>query len=154
MEKSVIVMSIVDAVREASGIRGIGFVKQDRKTKQWVDVGDDAAREKVGQILRELMVRKDPAKAIKRKEQSSDAKNVSFEEEDDEIACLMTAPISRAESADLRKTIEAKAVITLPMDRKESVAVRGSVSVSSEASPVGALDGDSFFSKNAFFAEV
>ena len=64
-DKSLIVSSIVDAVREAG--QGGGFIKQDIKTQTWVEVGDDAAREKVGQMLREAMFQKDPAKSQERR---------------------------------------------------------------------------------------
>lgn len=78
-EKSVIVMSIVDAVREAAGIGGFVrqvrfvpaqrtnnttrtltpvFSSQDLSSKQWFEVGDVIAREKVGQQLRDLMNKK------------------------------------------------------------------------------------------------
>jgi hypothetical protein len=55
----------VDAIRSAS--KAGGFVKQNPKTKDWVEVGDDLAREKVGQLLREAMVRRNPAKLNERK---------------------------------------------------------------------------------------
>lgn len=67
MQKTLIVSSIVDAVRSASKIGG--FVKQDPNTKIWEEVGDDVAREKVGQLLRESMTKKNPNKLQQRKEQ-------------------------------------------------------------------------------------
>ena len=51
MAKSVVVMNVVDIIRESNGGYG-GFVKRDHRTKQWCEVGDDAAREKVGQQFR------------------------------------------------------------------------------------------------------
>ena len=45
MQKSLIVSSIVETVREAASAEG--FVKRDPVTNQWVPVSDDAAREKV-----------------------------------------------------------------------------------------------------------
>ncbi|CAB9514806.1 Nitrilase family, member 2 [Seminavis robusta] len=65
-EKTIIVSSIVDAVRGASSTGG--FVKQNTKTKQWVEVGDSVAREKIGQLLREAMMRKNPEKLNARKD--------------------------------------------------------------------------------------
>jgi hypothetical protein len=50
MQKSLIVMGIVDAVREGSlSIRGLqgGFIKRDPETNRWYEVGDAVAREKV-----------------------------------------------------------------------------------------------------------
>ncbi|CAB9502262.1 Nitrilase family, member 2 [Seminavis robusta] len=64
-DKTLIVSSIVDAVREAAQMGG--FIKMDTKTKKWIEVGDDAAREKVGQLLREAMTKKDPSKVQERK---------------------------------------------------------------------------------------
>lgn len=46
LEKSLIVTSIVDAVRDFSP--NGGFIKQDNNG-QWYDVGDALAREKIGQ---------------------------------------------------------------------------------------------------------
>lgn len=50
MDKSLIVTSIVDAVRYSSP--NGGFIKQD-KNGMWHDVGDAIAREKIGQTLRD-----------------------------------------------------------------------------------------------------
>ena len=58
---------IVETMRSASGLGG--FVKQVKPTGRWVAVGDDIAREKVGQLLREAMTRKNPVKLQSRKEQ-------------------------------------------------------------------------------------
>ena len=44
---------IVDTVRENSQMGG--FVKRDRKTGAWFEVGDSVAREKVGQALRDSL---------------------------------------------------------------------------------------------------
>lgn len=53
LEKSLIVMSIVDTIRESSPTGG--FVKHDQRTGTWYEVGDHVAREKVGQALREAL---------------------------------------------------------------------------------------------------
>lgn len=50
--KSIIVSKIIDWVRQHSPEGG--FVKQNRDDGLWYDVGDDLARDKVGQTLREL----------------------------------------------------------------------------------------------------
>lgn len=60
LEKSLIVMSIVDIVRENSP-QG-GFVKYNARTSRWHEVGDHLAREKVGQALREALHAQDPTK--------------------------------------------------------------------------------------------
>jgi hypothetical protein len=44
LDKTTIVMGIVDSVREASGVGG--FVRQNPDTKRWFEVGDHIAREK------------------------------------------------------------------------------------------------------------
>ena len=69
MDKGVIVMSILDAVREGSNQMG-GFVKQDPKSKRWVDVGDEVAREKIGQEFR-----------VKLAQQKKSKKNIDSTEE-------------------------------------------------------------------------
>ena len=53
MEKSLIVTTIVDAVRDVSP--NGGFVKKDPKTGVWYDVGDPLAREKIGQTIRDQL---------------------------------------------------------------------------------------------------
>ena len=60
-EKGLIVVSIVDHVRQNSPT-GAGFVRLDSKTKQWFEIGDDCAREKVGQTIREALIQMDPEK--------------------------------------------------------------------------------------------
>jgi len=67
IKKTLIVSSIIDTIRTASPEGG--FVKQCPKTKLWMEVGCDVAREKVGQLLRELMAQQDPAKREFRREQ-------------------------------------------------------------------------------------
>lgn len=67
-----IVSSLVDCVREAS--RTGGFVKFNPTTKQWYEVGDAVAREKIGQLLREKIARRNPAKMNERKERRKKAK--------------------------------------------------------------------------------
>lgn len=54
LEKSIIVMSIVDIFRQNSPTGG--FVKRDTSTGRWFEVGDAVAREKVGQALREALL--------------------------------------------------------------------------------------------------
>jgi hypothetical protein len=50
LDKSLIVMKILDTVRDASN-QG-GFVKQHSETQRWFEVGDEVAREKIGQQFR------------------------------------------------------------------------------------------------------
>ena len=68
-EKSLIVMTLVDKIRSNCGPSGGGFIRFDRKTNRWYEIGDEAAREKVGQTLRETMTQHDPAKRAKKRMQ-------------------------------------------------------------------------------------
>mmetsp|Transcript_20627 Transcript_20627/g.47649 ORF Transcript_20627/g.47649 Transcript_20627/m.47649 type:complete len:178 (-) Transcript_20627:318-851(-) len=51
LEKSLVVIQIVDTIRDGGG----HFVKYDRKTQSWVEIGDQLAREKVGHALRDII---------------------------------------------------------------------------------------------------
>ena len=53
LEKSLIVTTIVDAVRDYSPDGG--FIKQDKTPGAWYDVGDALAREKIGQTIRDQL---------------------------------------------------------------------------------------------------
>lgn len=53
LEKSLIVTTIVDSVRDVSPDGG--FVKKNEATGVWYDVGDALAREKIGQTLRDQL---------------------------------------------------------------------------------------------------
>ena len=47
--KSILVTSIVDTIVDNAKSSGcFGFVRQDPKTKQWYEVGEKQARDKVG----------------------------------------------------------------------------------------------------------
>ncbi|CAB9502991.1 Nitrilase family, member 2 [Seminavis robusta] len=67
-QKTLIVTSIIDTVREACN-NGGAFVRKDTKKGRWFEIGDEASREKIGQMLREALIRKCPQKleAKKRK---------------------------------------------------------------------------------------
>ena len=65
LDKSLVVISIVDVVRSNGG----GFVKRCPKTKKWLEIGDQLAREKVGHALRDAISAREaeglnPAKII------------------------------------------------------------------------------------------
>lgn len=59
-EKGLIVISIVDTIRQRSP--NGGFVKKDVTTGEWFEIGDHSAREKVGQTIREALTQQDPKK--------------------------------------------------------------------------------------------
>ena len=54
VEKSIIVTSIVDLIREGSPVNG-GFVKKSAVTGRWMSINDKLAREKVGHALRDAL---------------------------------------------------------------------------------------------------
>jgi hypothetical protein len=82
LEKSMIVSAIVDSIKEKAGKDG-GFVRQDKTTKQWCEVSDKLAREKVGQAFRAEMRKKSktdsPSTAFPKEKRTADCSN---EEED------------------------------------------------------------------------
>lgn len=57
--KSVIVNEIVDLIRENNPSGG-GFVRHDKDTNHWYEIGDAMAREKVGFSIREELRKRDP----------------------------------------------------------------------------------------------
>lgn len=59
--------TIVDVIKEATDNYG-SFVKLDLASKRWYEVGDSTAREKVGQLFREISSQRDPLKKQARKE--------------------------------------------------------------------------------------
>jgi len=54
-EKSHILRSIINQIRNNRHPRFGGFVKQDQKTKRWFDVGDNLAREKISKSFRDAL---------------------------------------------------------------------------------------------------
>ena len=76
IQRSSVVSNVVNAVRsKCGGTGGAGFVKQNKLTGEWIEVGDHLAREKVGQSLRETLAIKykssHKAKKYRRKETST-----------------------------------------------------------------------------------
>lgn len=71
-EKSVVVSKIIDAIRDDASPEG-GFVKQ--KQGRWYDAGEQVAREKVGQRLRDLLHSKysSSSRAKKRRRRENEA---------------------------------------------------------------------------------
>eukprot|EP00934_Nitzschia_sp_Nitz4_P006744 Nitzschia sp. Nitz4//scaffold56_size114212//15959//16603//NITZ4_003934-RA/size114212-processed-gene-0.32-mRNA-1//1//CDS//3329554658//6734//frame0 len=51
LQRSVVVSALVDCIRS----RATGFVKQEPKSGMWTEVGDELAREKVGQLMRNIL---------------------------------------------------------------------------------------------------
>ncbi len=54
-ERSMVVTTIVDAIRECQSWERGGFVRKDTATGRWYEVGDKTAREKVGHALRDAI---------------------------------------------------------------------------------------------------
>lgn len=64
--KSVIIADLVNTIKEAAGMGG--FVRFDQKSKRYIELDDASARERVGQSLREALLRTNPTKLNARKE--------------------------------------------------------------------------------------
>lgn len=70
LERTILVSEVVEYIRS----RGTGFVKQEPNSSNWIEVGDELAREKVGQMMRNILgnFRSSlKSKAAKRKVKSS-----------------------------------------------------------------------------------
>jgi len=73
LDKSIIVVDVVKNMRsmnKSSGFEGDSvaakFVRFDNKSQLWYEIGDEAARQKTGQTIREILTKRDPEKrAIK-----------------------------------------------------------------------------------------
>jgi hypothetical protein len=74
-ERSVIVSEIVDNIRS----RRTGFVKKDEKDGEWIEVGDLLAREKVGQMLRNVLSSKYRSSITSKKRRRRDAQATRLE---------------------------------------------------------------------------
>lgn len=68
-DKGLIVMSLVDTIRNKSP--NGGFIKFDRETQSWLEIGDEAARKKVGHAIREALLHLDPSKRQSRQVQQA-----------------------------------------------------------------------------------
>ncbi|CAB9497654.1 Nitrilase family, member 2 [Seminavis robusta] len=84
VDKSLIVIGIVNSIRKASPCGG--FIKKCQTTGRWISMSDEAAREKVGHCLRDMI-------ASKRDEKSKQAK-VAAKEEAALNAAMPKMPIS------------------------------------------------------------
>jgi hypothetical protein len=84
MEKSAIVNEIVDLIRKDCSYNG-GFVRPETYSSRWFEIGDDAAREKVGQVIRDAMLKQNPdgleIKQRKRKARAEERKGKRVIEE-------------------------------------------------------------------------
>jgi hypothetical protein len=103
--KTAIVNSIVDIIRESKDAR---FVRYNKITSEWMELGDTGAREKVGQAIRDIVSsQRDPAqkarKAIneqRRKEESNSQFGCSlFSESTYEYQLDVQAPASASSRA-------------------------------------------------------
>jgi hypothetical protein len=54
LDKSIVLNSIIERVQRQGNGTAL-FVKYDRRSKKWFEIGDDVAREKVGHALREAI---------------------------------------------------------------------------------------------------
>ena len=65
LEKSMIVVGILDVIRDGSEVGG--FVKHDPKAGRYFEVGDEVAREKIGQQFRTALAARQKEKKTKTK---------------------------------------------------------------------------------------
>ena len=66
-EKGLMVLAIIRDIRSRCvANKGTGFLRLDRKKDLWYEIGDDAAREKIGHTIRETLTTNDPAKKAQR----------------------------------------------------------------------------------------
>lgn len=72
-ERSLVVTSIVDAIRDSRTSEHGGFVRKDVASGRWYEVGDKTAREKVGHALRDAI-------KLKKREQQSHSIGVHDQE--------------------------------------------------------------------------
>ena len=83
LDKTAIVNKIVQKVRKDCKVGG--FVRPDNNSNRWFDIGDEAAREKVGQVIRDAMLKQDPdglqRKLHKRKARATERKERKATEE-------------------------------------------------------------------------
>lgn len=104
LEKTLILGSIVDAVQAVAPVGG--FVKQDPSTKCWFEVGDDVAREKIGQQMRESLVRRDPSKRKVRKEKRKPkalrSRSLMLGPRKKDSACFLESAISATRPSELK----------------------------------------------------
>lgn len=63
LEKSTIVNEILQIFRSQDA----GFIRQDPDGRYY-EIGDDAAREKIGQTIRDSLIRQDPEKQVKKRQ--------------------------------------------------------------------------------------
>ena len=92
-EKSMIVVGILDAIRDGSEVGG--FVKHDPKSGRYFEVGDEVAREKIGQQFRTALAerRKDKKTKTKKTKRPSVVVSAKIEKERDS-SCKLKRPSS------------------------------------------------------------
>lgn len=94
--KGTIVSNIIETIRGATSFGG-GFVKQIA-SGAWVEVGCSFAREKVGQIFRELLARRNPEKIQSRKERRKQLRARRARTPKSASSCTGTVPITTKDS--------------------------------------------------------
>jgi hypothetical protein len=65
--KSAIVNNVVNLIRSSTSSGAGGFIRFDKKTNRWMELGDAGSREKVGQAIRDALTQRDPSKKRARK---------------------------------------------------------------------------------------
>jgi hypothetical protein len=65
VEKSCVIADIVATVKSRNG-GNAKFLRFDKSTKAWYDIGDEATRQKIGQTVRDMISKRNPEKRAKR----------------------------------------------------------------------------------------
>ena len=121
VEKSVVVNDILKIIRQSQG----GFVRQEGHN--WYEIGDDAARNKIGMYVRDQVIRQDPEKIDRkrkrratqkaRRELKSTPQAASNGESENEIT---TMPIFQQQPSSFLPVVTSSSIFQqLPSQRKQ-----------------------------------
>lgn len=80
IKKTAIVTSIVSSIREGSNNYG-SFIKYDPLIQQWCEVSEEAAREKVGHLIRGRLLQLDPSKVEKKRERRKRLRKMKMQQQ-------------------------------------------------------------------------
>ena len=106
-QKTAIVTDVVRLVRSQSP--GGGFVKFDKDRQQWFEVGDHAARERVGQAFRDLLHDRYESSSASKRLKRQVAKEV-LNSDDDSVFFAKKQPTQKEEE-DLRRLSSSNVVL-------------------------------------------
>ena len=137
-EKGMLVVNIVDGVRSKGG----GFVRFDTKASRWLEIGDDAAREKVGQTIREALIQQDPEKRTRKRQRRAlnKQRRKEIQKEKDETTPVTsgTDEIKETNIRGISKTT-VRAIKSKPARRNTPVNVPDATDIASEKAAIAAV---------------